>query len=71
MLSADADNGVVGARVPLLRDAALTIMTDFSSAELQTAAGMERLRPSLSERAVELFPDGEVLRAVLTELIVQ
>lgn len=71
VLDATADNSIVGARVPLLRDMALTVLTDFTSAELQTAAGMERLRQALSDRSVGLFPDGEVIRAVLTELIVQ
>lgn len=71
VLAAGADGAVVGAKLPLLRDAALTVMTGFDAAELQTAAGMERLRAELSDRAVALFPDGEVVRAVLTELIVQ
>ncbi len=58
-------------KVPLMRDATLTVMTDFDSEELQTAKGMERLRQELSDAIVEIFPDGEVIRAVLTELIVQ
>lgn len=66
-----ADASLVAKKLPLLRDVALTVMTGFSSAELQTASGMERLRQALSDESVALFPDGEVLRAVLTELIVQ
>ena len=31
----------------------------------------KRFRRELSERAVALYPDGEVIRVVLTELIVQ
>jgi flagellar basal body-associated protein FliL len=54
-----------------MRDATLTVMTEFDSAELQTADGMERLRQELSSAVVAIFPDGEVIRAVLTELIVQ
>jgi flagellar basal body-associated protein FliL len=46
-------------------------MTGFGSAELQTREGMERLRQALTDEMVALFPGGEVLRAVLTELIVQ
>jgi flagellar basal body-associated protein FliL len=46
-------------------------MTGFDSVELQTAEGMERLRKELSDAVVAIFPDGEVIRAVLTELIVQ
>lgn len=66
-----ADSGVVANKIPLMRDAAISIMTDFTSTDLQSAEGMERLRQELSDGMVALFPDGEVLRAVLTELIVQ
>lgn len=71
VLAEGANQGAVGARIPLMRDAAISTMTNFDSAELQSAEGMERLRTELSAAMVALFPDGEVLRAVLTELIVQ
>jgi flagellar FliL protein len=71
VLDSMAESGAVGKKMPLMRDATLTVMTGFNSAELQTAAGMERLRQELSEAVVAIFPDGEVIRAVLTELIVQ
>jgi flagellar FliL protein len=71
VLDSTAESGAVGMKVPLMRDATLTVMTGFDSAELQTAAGMERLRHELSDAIVAIFPDGEVIRAVLTELIVQ
>lgn len=71
VLDSTADSGAVGKKMPLMRDATLTVMTDFDSTELQTADGMERLREELSDAVVAIFPDGEVIRAVLTELIVQ
>jgi flagellar FliL protein len=71
VLDATAESGAVGVKVPLMRDATLTVMTGFDSTELQTAEGMERLRHELSDAIVAIFPDGEVIRAVLTELIVQ
>ncbi len=71
VLDSTAESGAVGKKMPLMRDATLTVMTGFNSAELQTAEGMERLRQELSEAVVAIFPDGEVIRAVLTELIVQ
>ena len=71
VLDSTAESGAVGMKVPLMRDATLTVMTVFDSTELQTAEGMERLRQELSDAIVAIFPDGEVIRAVLTELIVQ
>jgi flagellar FliL protein len=71
VLNATADSGAVGLKVPLLQDAALAILTRYDAATLQSPEGQERLRQELSEASVALFPDGEVLRAVLTELIVQ
>lgn len=71
VLDSTATPSSVGSKVPLLQDAALGIMVHYDAETLQTAEGQERLREELSEAAVRLFPDGEVLRAVLTELIVQ
>lgn len=71
VLDSLADPTVVEGRLPLLQDAALSIMVKYDSATLQSADGQEQLRQELSDASVALFPDGEVLRAVLTELIVQ
>jgi flagellar basal body-associated protein FliL len=71
VLSAEADRTIVGAKVPLMRDAALTTMTNYGPAELQSPEGIEQLRSDLSQAMIDLFPDGSILRAVLTELIVQ
>lgn len=71
VLDSLADSGAVGSKVPLLQDAALGIMVHYDAATLQTVEGQEQLRQELSDASVALFPDGEVLRAVLTELIVQ
>ena len=71
VLDSTADSGAVGKKMPLMRDATLMVMTEFDSVELQTAEGMDRLRKELSDAVVAIFPDGEVIRAVLTELIVQ
>lgn len=71
VLDALADSGAVGQKTALMRDATLTVMTQFDSTELQTRDGMERLRVALTDSIVVLFADGEVIRVVLTELIVQ
>jgi flagellar basal body-associated protein FliL len=71
VLDSMADSGIVGNRVPLMQDAALTILTGYNSEDLTNEEGMERLRRDLSDAVVAIFPDGEVLRAVLTEVVVQ
>jgi flagellar protein FliL len=71
VLSVEADRAIVGTKVPLMRDAALSTMTAYTSDELQSPDGVERVRADLTEAMVDLFPDGAIIRAVLTELIVQ
>ena len=71
VLSEGADSAVVGNRVQLLQDAALTSMSQFTAEELSTVEGLDRLRAELTAKALEVYPDGEVIRVVLTEIIVQ
>lgn len=71
VLSSDATPETVADKIPLLQDAAIRVMAGFGPDELVTAEGQDRLRAALTEEATSLFPNGEVLRAVLTELIVQ
>lgn len=61
----------VAPRYPLLKDAVLSEASQFTRGELETPEGLERLRTTLSKRARDLYPEGEVLRIVLTELLVQ
>jgi flagellar protein FliL len=61
----------VGDRFALLKDAALTEVSKFDGASLATPAGQRSLRQALTARAHEIWPDGEVMRVVLTELLVQ
>jgi flagellar protein FliL len=63
--------GDVDGRFPLLQDAALSTAQGFGPAELVAPDGTDAFRHKLSERAVALYPDGEVVRVVLTELLVQ
>jgi flagellar FliL protein len=70
VLSAEAAAEEVKAHLPLMQDAALEILTGFDAQELGSHDGMERLKAELTEHATEEF-EGEVLRVVLTELLVQ
>lgn len=59
------------ARFPLLQDMAISTIAGFTPAELRTVEGHEQLRTRLTEDALEVWPDGEVLRVILYDLIVQ
>jgi flagellar protein FliL len=71
VLADTATAAAVEPRFPLLKDLALSTLMGFEPEELRTVAGADRLRQELTARAGEVFPDGEVLRIVLTELLVQ
>jgi flagellar FliL protein len=71
VLAEGVDPALITGRFPLLRDAAISELSTFQADHLRTTAGMEELRTRLGERARELFADGEVLRIVFTELVVQ
>ena len=66
-----ADAAMVEAKFPILKDTALSEIGRFTADQLRTPEGVDALRAKLTERATAVYPDGEVLRVVLTELIVQ
>jgi flagellar FliL protein len=61
----------VKARIPLLKDAAITAIGTHTSAELRTSAGREALRKELLEAADEVWEPHTILQIALTELLVQ
>jgi flagellar FliL protein len=71
VLAEGADTAAVGNRIQLLQDRALTVITGYSADLLRTTEGLETLRTDLTAAAHELYPEGEVLRVILTEMIVQ
>jgi flagellar basal body-associated protein FliL len=71
VLDANADQTTVEARFPLLKDGALSVLMGFGADELRTVAGADRLREALTAKAHEIYPDGDVVRIVLTELLIQ
>jgi flagellar FliL protein len=71
VLSATADSAVVGTKIPLVQDSAITVIAGMTSGELRSPAGIETLRSMLTADAQEIFPDGDVVRVVLTEMIIQ
>lgn len=71
VLREDAVADVVSPRFALLRDEALSVLARTDATALRSAEGQDRLRADLSAAAQQVWPDGEVLRVVLTELVVQ
>jgi flagellar basal body-associated protein FliL len=61
----------VGERFPLLKDRVLDIMSGFTAAQLLAPGGLDQVRERLSAEAQEVWPDGEVMRVLVTELLVQ
>ncbi|WP_052668831.1 flagellar basal body-associated FliL family protein [Nitriliruptor alkaliphilus] len=66
-----ADEEVITARAPLLQDALLREVATMNADVLRSADGSNQLRVNLTSHAQEIWPDGEVMRVVLTELLVQ
>jgi flagellar basal body-associated protein FliL len=61
---------VVAPRAPLLRDALLRELASMDSETLRTVEGSDLLRQRLTADAQEIWDEGEVVRIVLTELVV-
>lgn len=71
VLNASADAAVAEERFPLMRDRALGVLMAFTPEDLRTVEGAERLRSILTEEAQSVWDDDQVLRIVLTDLLVQ
>lgn len=71
VLSETADVGLVEQRFPILKDAAITELSRMDPVELRSTAGLERLRELMTAHAHRAYPDGEVRRILITELVVQ
>jgi flagellar protein FliL len=71
VLRVGADAGAVERRFPVLKDAALTELTGMTPDELRSTEGLEELRSRMTAHARKVYPDGEVLRILITELVVQ
>ena len=71
VLPEGGDTATVGERMPLLKDGVLDVVAGLTAAELVGQEALVSLRESLTEKALEVYSDGEVLRVVLTEVLVQ
>jgi flagellar basal body-associated protein FliL len=71
VLPEGGDSAVVGERVPVLKDAVLQVMSGYAAADLMGPGALTILRDELTEKALEVYDEGLVLRVVLTEVLVQ
>lgn len=71
VLPTGADSGAVGMKIALLKDRAVSIISGYTAEQLLGDGGLDDLRGKLSAAAEEVWPDGEVLEVVLTEVLVQ
>lgn len=71
VLPEDGDSAVVGNKFPLLKDRVLDVLARFSADQLLASGGLDAVREQLSEEAQDVWPNGEVLRVVVTEMLVQ
>lgn len=71
VMSEGAATDMVTAKFPVLKDAAVSELARSEAETLRTAEGADDLRKRLTKRAKKIYPDGEVLRVLLTELVVQ
>ena len=71
VLPEGGDSAAVGERMPVLKDGVLDVVAGMTAADLVGPQALATLRESLTAKAVEIYPDGEVLRVVLTEVLVQ
>lgn len=69
--NAAADPAALEADFPLMRDQALTVIMGFTAEQLRTVEGADQLRDALTEKAQAVWEDDQVLRVVLTDLLVQ
>jgi flagellar FliL protein len=61
----------VTAKFPLLKEAVLFEVSNVAAADLRAPGGLDAIAERLSAKARELYEDGNVLRVVLTEMLVQ
>ncbi len=71
VLPEGGDTTVVGDRVPVLKDAVLDVVSGYTASQLVGPDALGGLREELTAQALTVFTEGEVLRVVLTEVLVQ
>lgn len=71
VLNAEADSSAIAGKVSLMQDAAISVFSDMTTEELLGADGAAEARQRLTNAAQEIYDEGEVIRVVLTEMLLQ
>lgn len=71
VLPEGGDSAAVGERMPLLKDGVLDVVAGMTAADFVGSDALGLLREDLTAKALEVYAEGEVLRVVLTEVLVQ
>ena len=71
VLPEGGDTAAVGERFPVLKDAVLGVVSGYSADQLLGRDSLDVLREEFTMAAHDVWPDGEVLRVVITEVLVQ
>jgi len=71
VLPLGGDGAAVGERFPILKDAVLDVVVGYTSSDLRQPGILDTLRGEFTEKAQEVWPDGEVVRVLITELLIQ
>lgn len=71
VLPLDGDSATVGERMPILKDSILGVVGRYDAETLLEADTLDELRQRFTDEANEVWTEGEVLRVVITELLVQ
>lgn len=71
VLPVDGDSTTIGERMPILKDSILGVVGRYDAATLLEPDTLDELRRRFTDEANEVWTEGEVLRVVITELLVQ
>jgi flagellar basal body-associated protein FliL len=71
VLPEGGDTAAVGERFPVLKDAVLQVVSGYAADQLLGPEALDRLREQFTTAAHGVWTEGEVLRVVITEILVQ
>jgi flagellar FliL protein len=71
VLPMGGDAAAVGERFPILKDAVLDVVVGYTADDMRSPDILDTLRDEFTAKALDVWPDGDVLRVLITELLVQ